>query len=135
MRDDEHFYGEAFHMTCKDAMLAKSNYVSLYEVVPFYGGPEEGGWWGRDTVLVAYKKCACAEEASAIRREVEKLAKELSEVSRRAYGDHCLLQMEWLEARGLDADYLPEPDGESFFFVAEEEVPGEQSDTGSRYYE
>lgn len=31
-------------------------YVVLMERVPFYGGPEEGGWWGSDSVVVKYAK-------------------------------------------------------------------------------
>ena len=39
---------EAFFNICREAKPAKSSYVSLYVNVPYYGGPEEGGWWGSD---------------------------------------------------------------------------------------
>ena len=45
------YTSEAFHQICKEAKPAKSHHVSLYANEPFYGGPEEGGWWGSDTVL------------------------------------------------------------------------------------
>lgn len=43
--------------------------------------------------------------------------------------------MEWLEARGLDADYLPEPDGELSYFVTIEDQPGSSESRGCRHYE
>ena len=36
----------------------------------------------------------------------------------RGYGDHCGRQMEWLEARGLEADYFPEDDGPEEYSVS-----------------
>lgn len=44
---------ESFFQVCGDAKPSNSFYVSLYSARPFYGGPEEGGWWGRDYVLEA----------------------------------------------------------------------------------
>ena len=40
---------EAFFTACSEAQPAKQQVVSLYVDVPFYGGPEEGGWWGWGT--------------------------------------------------------------------------------------
>ena len=44
-------------------------------------------------------------------------------------------EMEWCEARGLDADYLPEPDGEVTYHVVTEDTPGEGVSRGCRHYE
>lgn len=126
---------EAFFQVCRDAVPAKSSYVSLYCTIPYYGGPEEGGWWGEDTVLVAHYKCNNEVEAEAIRLKVEELAKELCDDSKRAFGQQCRAQCDWLEARGLDSDFLPEVDGEERYFVAVEETPGEHNSTGCRHYE
>lgn len=126
---------EAFFSVCEDAKPAVSSYVSLYVRVPYYGGPEEGGWWGEDHHLVAYKHCNTPDRAKAVRRDVTALAEELSSDARREFGEQCLREMAWLDARGLDADYLPEPDGEVEYYVAEEKSPGSLASTGCRHYE
>lgn len=125
----------AFFAACEDAVPASSHYVSLYVEIPFYGGPEEGGWWGRDVELVAHKEVKTDAEAEAIRAQVEKLARELSEQARDTFNRACAEQCEWLEARGLDADYLPEVDGEERYIVRVEQRPGENEYHSSRYYE
>jgi hypothetical protein len=125
---------EAFNQVCKEAKTAKCWYVSLMENRPFYDGPEEGGWWGCDTVVVAYQQFDTEEAANNAKQAVEKLAAELTEESKKDFGKQCLQEMDWLEQRGLDADFLPESDGESdFFVVVSESVPG--SRYGRRGYE
>lgn len=127
------FINQAFHATIKDAKPAGSVYVCLMESVPFYGGPEEGGWWGEDRILHAYREYPTMEQAEAARDAVQKLADELKADSQRAYGDHCLRTMEWLDARGLDADFLPEEDGPSDYYVCVcEELP--TNSYGERQY-
>lgn len=126
---------EAFFTVCDDAQPAESHYLSLYVSVPYYGGPEEGGWWGSDTHLVAYKHFDTLEALEAAKAKVEALAEELNEQAKRDFGDQCLREMEWLDARGLDADYLPEVDGESSYWVTTEDVPGSMSRQGCRHYE
>lgn len=129
----DNFFQAAFEAVCKEAKPAEGFYVCLMESVPFYGGPEEGGWWGRDTHLVAYQHYPTEEQADAAVKQVEKLAKELSDESRKDFGEQCLREMEWLNARGLDADFLPEPDGESEFYVLKCEGLPEES-RGCRQY-
>jgi hypothetical protein len=126
---------EAFFQVCNDAVPAKSSYVSLYVNVPYYGGPEEGGWWGSDTALVAHYKCDSQPHAEAVKARVEELAQQLSDDARRSFGQACKAQCEWLDARGLDADYLPEVDGEETYWVAVEDRPGEHASQGCRHYE
>lgn len=126
---------EAFFTVCADAQPAESHYLSLYVQVPYYGGPEEGGWWGSDTHLVAYKHFDTLEALEAAKAAVEAMAVELNEQARRDFGDRCLRELEWLEARGLDSDYLPEVDGESCYFVTTEDVPGASVSLGCRHYE
>jgi hypothetical protein len=126
---------EAFFQICRDAKPAASSYVSLYMTVPYYGGPEEGGWWGSDNVLVAYHQCKTEVEAEAVKIKVEELAKEMSDDARKDFGRACLAQCEWLEARGLDSDSLPEVDGEISYFVSVEETPGQSVSRGCRHYE
>lgn len=124
---------EAFHKVCEDAKQTENWYVCLMEKSPFYGGPEEGGWQGEDHLLHAYKEFPSEEIANRVKQEVEKLAKEMTEEARKQYGQHCLQQMEWLDARMLDADYLTEPDGPSEFYVmVTQEIP--QNHYGNRQW-
>ena len=125
---------EAFDKVCEDAREPEGAYVCLMERTPFYGGPEEGGWWGCDTDVVEYKWFSTTEEAESVRAKVDELAEEFKAESVRSHGEHCLREMEWLEARGLDADYLPEPDGPSDYYVTvADKVPTGRS--GCRHYE
>jgi hypothetical protein len=102
--------------------------------VPYYGSPEEDGWWGRNTYVVAFKEYPTEELAQAAAEQVRKLAKELTDRSRCEYGEHCLREMEWLEARGLDVDFLPEPNGPSEYSVwVTNKIP--QNNYGFRHYE
>ena len=124
----------AFDQVCANAKKAEGFYVALMERRPFYGGPEEGGWWGNDTIIVAYQHCSTEEEAEAKKAQVETFAIELSQQSKRDFGVQCLKEMDWLEARGLDSDFLPEPDGESdYFVIVSKGLP--QETYGCRHYE
>lgn len=115
---------EAFHKICDKAINTGLYYVSLVENRPYYGGPEEGGWWGRDQIVIAYQSFNSEEAANAAVLLIEELAADLSATALQEYGDKCLRECEWCEARGLDADYLPEVDGESTFDVyISEELP------------
>lgn len=124
-----------FFRVCEGAKPAEASYVSLYENVPFYGGPEEGGWWGSDTVLVAHKYYASKEGAAAAVAAVEALAVEETKAAVEAWGDQCGYELDWLEARGLEPGFLPESAGHSEFFVVMETTIGSRESTGSRGYE
>jgi hypothetical protein len=125
---------EAFFEVCKNAKQAESYFVSLYTELPFYGGPEEGGWWGSDTELVAYQETTTEAYAKALLEQVKTLAEKLSKEARDDFGRQCQAECEWLEARGLDADYLPEVDGEQRYWVTVESRPGSHAHEGDRYY-
>lgn len=126
---------EAFNKICDNAKVAKSVYVSLYVNVPYYGGPEEGGWWGKDTNLVAYKEYSNLDSAKAALDAVNKYAAELNEQAKIDFGSQCKKECDWLDQRGLDSDYLPEVDGEESYFVVIENTPGGECDKGIRHYE
>ena len=130
----EAYLQEAFNRVCTNAKVAEGSYVCLMKRVSRYGGPEEGGWWTEDVYPVAYQWFATEEAANAACDAVEKLAKQLTDFARTDYGEHCLRQMDWCEARGLDADYLPEPDGPDEYYVyVGEGVP--EATYGPRRYE
>ena len=126
---------DAFDKICSGAKGAERKYVSLYEKVPFYGGPEEGGWWGESVHLVASEFFYSEREASAALAAVKALADRGTEEAREAWGKRCVSELDWLEARGLDPDYLPETDGHSNFFAAVEASPGSLERADSRTYE
>ncbi len=125
---------QAFDMVCKDAIAAGCWYVSLVEHVQFYGGPEEGGWWGTDTFVIAFESFFSERDARVVAEKINELAKTLTEAARSEHGKMCLQQMKWLDERFLDADFLPENDGPSTYsVVVGENLPEERR--GCRHYE
>jgi hypothetical protein len=125
---------QAFFEVCREAKPAVSSYVSLYVELPYYGGPEEGGWWGRDVELVAYERFDSEEAAEAALKAVQALADKLSKEAKDSFNRACAAECEWLEARGLDDSFLPEVDGEASYRVYIEGQPGEFASQGSRGY-
>lgn len=127
---------EGFFAVCENAIPAESKYVSLYLSVPFYGGPEEGGWWGSDEVLIAYQKAETEEAAEAMEKAIQEYAKALSADASRKHGEHCLRQLEWCERRGIDDSnsVFGEDDGPSRYWVAIEDHPGESASRGDRHW-
>lgn len=126
---------EAFFEACDDAKAPEGSYVSLYRKSQYYGGPEEGGWYGTDCTILAYKYYPTEEAAAAALEQVEKLAQEKTQEAKMVYGEQCLREMDWLESRGLDSDYLREPDGPDEFYVLIESTPGSNCSIGPRRYE
>lgn len=124
----------AFESVIENAKTPEHWYVCLIQKIPYYGGPEEGGWYGEDTDVVAYAQYHNEELAQAAADKVKSLAKEMEAESQKEYGNQCLHEMEWLEARGLEANYLPEPDGpDSFYVWVGNELPAPSR--GCRHYE
>ena len=127
----------AFAEVCKDAKLAHGVFVSLYRREPFYGGPQEGGWWSADVFLVASQEFKTEESAKAAKGKVEELAKKLEEESKKTSGEICQRQIEFCEARGIDDanTVFGEFDGFTTYFVTVEEKQGENESRGCRHYE
>lgn len=123
---------EAFLSVIPDAVPAEHAYVSLYVHTRPYGGPEEGGWWRDHYTLMATKEFPTEALAEAAKVKVKELAEQLTADAHTGFGEQCKREMEWCELRGLDADYLPEVDGETTYFVSIEDTPGqgEAHDTG-----
>ena len=112
------FLQQAFEVSIEGVERPEQWFLCLIESRQVYGGPEEGGWWITDSDCIAYREYPTREMAEAAMASVERLAGELEAEARSAHGEHCLLTTEWLDARGLDADFLPEPDGPSEYHVA-----------------
>lgn len=122
----DNYIQAAFENVCNNAVKPESWHVCLMERYQVYGGPEEGGWWRDGSNVVAWQTYPTEELARAAEARVLEFAAELSHQAKRSYGDHCLRTMEWLEARGLEADYLPEPDGPSEYYVRVcQEIPSD----------
>jgi len=128
---------QAFFQICTEATVAlyRRHVLSLYRHDPFYGGPEEGGWWGEDRTLVAYQVFPTEEALEAAKAAMDQLVKQLDREEREAHHRGCAARVDWLERRGLDSDFLPEEDGPSRFSVRIEEYPGEGASLGNRRYE
>ncbi len=118
------FYESAFDAIVPDAEKPERWYLCLISSYQRYGGPEEGGWYQAMSALERYKVYASRVLAEEAKAQVEALAVMLTDMGHRDYGDMCFQQIEWLEARGLDADYLPEDDSSSVYRVCVcEELP------------
>jgi len=129
------FLHAAFDKVCPSAEEASPRYVSLYEKSSSYGGPEEGGWWRHTVSLVKTQQFSSEAAAKKALAEIEALAAEWKQESVHAHGERCLRETEWCEARGLDADYLPEPDGPSKYMAVIEETSGSMESRGPSSYE
>ena len=124
----------AFEKVCKDAKQTEQWFVVLMERVPYYGGPEEGGWWGTDSAPAAYQQFPSKDQAEAAAEAARAMATELQTESRKRFGEQCLRETEWCEERGLDPDWLTEPAGETeYYVIVSREVP--QPSYGCRHYE
>jgi hypothetical protein len=126
---------EAFRTICRNIKVPHGYYVSLYCKHLYYGGPEEGGWWGHDMVLECYEEFATETEANEAFKQIQELAGKATVQSSREHDEMCLRQCEFLENRGLDYDYLPENDGPEEYKVYIENTVGEHEYRGPRHYE
>jgi hypothetical protein len=110
-------------------------YVVLWVNCPYYGGPEEGGWWGNDRIPQAYTECATEAQAEALRDRIEVLAQSLSSEASRDHGRTCLNQLAYCEARGIDDSnsVYGETDGEDSYDVSVQENRPEAT-YGDRHY-
>jgi hypothetical protein len=120
---------QAFADICKEAQVANRVCLSLYRSDSWYGGPEEGGWWGRTTALVAHQEFPSVEAAEAAKVRVNELAEQLTKDSKKSHGDLCQRQIDWCEARGID-----DPDTVFTFFVTVESELGSSEHSSDRHY-
>jgi hypothetical protein len=124
----------AFHRVCRKAKPADYYYVSLYAYHSVYLGPEEGGCWGQDVELISSQEYFCKRDAVRALNKCRRLIKKLDKDARDNHGNYCNRQLEWLEARGLEADYLRENDGPTTYGCIIEKVRGSAIHVCSREY-
>jgi len=127
---------DAFDALVPNAIPCNRYFVALWRRIPFFGGPEEGGWWGADNIPVKYTEVATEEAAEELRAKILARAKELSREASRVHGRACLDQLAWCEARGIDDsnDVFGEDDGaEEWWVSVQTELP--EASYGNRHYE
>ena len=126
---------DAFFQLVENPEACGTYWVSLIKTETFYGGPEEGGWWGEDHIPIATKEVATKREAKLLRQRIAKLAAELSREEQQDHSARCQRQLEWAEARGMDADdVFGEVDGPTLWSVRISRRPPREI-RGSRSYE
>lgn len=126
---------DAFEFVCVNAIKHEGIFVSLYRREPFYGGPEEGGWWGADVILDSYQCFDFMPDAVLAIKAMGQAVQNANGAEKLAYSKQCRQESEWLEARGLDDDALPEVNGPVAYFIRIENIRGSFSSTGARHYE
>lgn len=126
---------DAFEFVCINAVKREGIFVSLYRREPFYGGPEEGGWWGEDVFLEEYQEFDYLPDAQLALRAISDALNDANKEAKQAHDRLCLNQCEWLEARGLDDSALPEVNGPESWFVRIETTRGSFEYRGARHYE
>lgn len=128
---------QAFNEILEDVQPAQVFFVSLYSVYRWYGGAEEGGWWGNTVSLVAHKEFRREDEAKQALAAIEALAKEKSHEAKQAHYRLCEAQLDYCEQRGIDDanSVFGEVDGADEYHVQIETELGSGEYSTSRYYE
>ena len=126
---------DAFEFVCNNATNHEGVFVSLYCRTPFYGGPEEGGWWGHDVVLEQYQRFDFMPDAVLAIKAMGQAVINANGQAKLEYSEQCRRESDWLEKRGLDDDALPEVNGPDAYFIRLETIRGSFSSTGARHYE
>jgi hypothetical protein len=127
---------EAFQIALRGSIRKPEPwYVCLMRTEQYYGGPEEGGWWGCDTFLEQWAEFPTEEAANRALDGIERLAKGMSEEEERDFNLSCLESCEWAEARGIEPCDLPEVGGATKYFVLITNALPEAARLGPRHYE
>lgn len=111
------FLQQAFDSVLNSSKKPEQWFVALIESAQLYGGPEEGGWWYTANQVVAYQEFPEESKAEEAKKKIETLAEELKQQAQKAHGESMLASLDWLEARGLEPDFLPEPDGPTNYWI------------------
>ena len=128
---------EAFWEALMDATLVQDWHCTLYLTERWYGGAEEGGWWGSTVTAVAHVSYKTPSEAEAALDAVKQLAIAKTKEAKQIHGDVCLRQLDYCEQRGIDDanSVFGEIDGEDSYSVRIENELGASEYSTSRYYE
>jgi hypothetical protein len=126
---------DAFDAALSDVKSPTTWYVCLVLREQYYGGPEEGGWYGYDTTLVRFAQFPSEEAARDGAEKVKRLAACESSRANEDFNRMCLRSCDEAEARNEDIDRLPEVGGpDSYRVLMTYRLPA-QFVAGSRCYE
>ena len=119
----------AYFDVCDTAVRTEQTkwFVSLYVKAPFYGGPEEGGWWGTDRLLVAYYEVPSEEMANTIVEKIEGWVSDINDDAKRHHDEVNLQLSINAENKGYDSpeELYGEDDGPEQYFVVIENGVGQ----------
>jgi len=110
-------------------------FVCLMLREQYYGGPEEGGWYGYDTTLLRFAEFASKEAAWDAAESVKRLAACESSRAAEEFNLMCLCSCDAAEARNEDVDRLPEVGGPDSYRVIVTDTLPKKINNGSRHYE
>jgi hypothetical protein len=79
----------AFEAVCVNAVKREGVFLSIYRRSPFYGGPEEGGWWGEDVVLEEYQSFDFVADAKAARDQMDLHITAENNAAKLGYSNRC----------------------------------------------
>lgn len=128
----------AYFDVCKTAVKVTNErwFVSLYIKAPFYGGPEEGGWWGCDRVLVASYEVASDVMAQTVYEKIASWVSETNDDAKREHGEVNLQLSINAEQKGYDSpeDLYGNDDGPDEYYVCIENNVGQNEHRDDRHY-
>jgi hypothetical protein len=125
---------KAWNEIMENAQKAEECVVSMYSVEPYYGGPEEGGWWGNLFILNEYVRCSNRDAAEKLQQKLQERCEELNKEEQQQDSEYCLRYCERAWSRGEDVDDYGY-DGPSTYHVLIEKFPGENQVTERSHYE
>jgi len=125
---------EAWNEIMADAQEAEECIVSMYSIEPYYGGPEEGGWWGNLLILKEFVRCTTRNAAEKLQEKLQSRCEEMSREEKTFDYEECLRVCVRAYARGEDVDDHGY-DGPSSYTVLIEKFPGENQVTERSHYE
>ena len=110
-------------------------FVTVYRRDRYYGGAEEGGWYGTDVLLETSVEVKSMRLAEQLKAHLENAANAKSELNKREWSELCVRELDAAEQRLIDPLSLPEPNLPSDYFVHIETEQGSQIRRGPRHYE
>jgi hypothetical protein len=128
----------AYFDVCNDAVKVTNQrwFVSLYVKAPFYGGPEEGGWWGTDRLLVATYEVPSEEMANTVVEKIEGWVSETNDDAKREHDEVNLQLSINAEQKSYDSpeELYGEDDGVEEYYVVIENNVGQNEHRDDRHY-
>ena len=110
-------------------------HVSIYLKERYYGGPEEGGWYGTDLTLESSVQVQSKRLADELAAKLSSTADQKTKFAKTAWSKMCQRELDAAEASLIDPLDLPEPNLPDEYCVFVERVKGFHATRGSRHYE